>query len=282
MEKDRWPELCQFVQNDDGLPTRSARYWTEDKLYFWNYYIHITTMSMVGKRAWRGGVVYVDLFGGPGVCTLESGERVPGSPVIAAYARKPFSRIIVCEKDPDLAEACRQRLTSSGTQSHFHVLCGDCNVLAKDVATLIPEHAFIDPTGLHAKFETLRILSHGRCVDLLILFADRQDIVRNVELYLHQGEESNLDQVLGPGSDWRYSWQGLSVRTPDRICNMFSEIYRRQLKRHLDYKKFGEEIIRSASTPLYRLIFASKHERGLEFWEKATRRDASGQGRLFH
>jgi hypothetical protein len=47
-KKDRWPELCELVEQDDGLPTRDAGPWTEDKLFFWNRYIDITTTSMVG------------------------------------------------------------------------------------------------------------------------------------------------------------------------------------------------------------------------------------------
>lgn len=285
-EEDRWPELCAFVEKDDGLPTRPVRHWTEDKLYFWNGYIHITTMSMVGKAAWPRGVVYVDLFGGPGVCTLKSKKRVPGSPLIAAYARKPFTKIVVCEKNPTFAEACEKRLASSGTPSDYHVLRGDCNVLAKEVAALIPGRAltlaFIDPTGLHAHFETIKTLSLGRQVDLLVLFADRQDIVRNVQTYYEQGEGSNLDHVLGPQSNWREAWRQLAVPTPVNVCNLFTQIYKNQLKLHLNYSYFGEEIMSSSTTPLYRLIFASKHKQGLDFWQKATKKYASGQRRLFH
>lgn len=284
-EKDRWPELCEFVEKDDGLPTRPAGHWTEDKLYFWNGYIHITTMSMVGKRAWSGGVVYVDLFGGPGVCTLKSNRRMPGSPLIAAYARKPFARIIVCEKNLGLAEACEKRLAHSGTESDCYVLRGDCNVLVEEVVRLIPDRAltlaFIDPAGLHAHFDTIRTLTQDRRVDLLVLFADRHDIVRNVGQYYKQGQESNLDRVLGPNSNWRDRWRQLGAATAPSVCTMFAEIYRNQLKRHLGYEFSAEEIVSSSTTPLYRLIFASKHKQGRDFWEKATRKYASGQLRLF-
>ena len=284
-ERDRWPELCEFVEKDDGLPTRPAGHWTEDKLYFWNGYIHITTMSMVGKREWHAGVVYVDLFGGPGVCTLKPKRRMPGSPLIAAYARKPFTRIIICEKNPALAEACEKRLAKSGTESEYHVLAGDCNLLVEDMVKLIPDGAltlaFIDPAGLHAHFETIRTLAQGRRVDLLVLFADRHDIVRNVRLYQEQGEDSNLDRVLGPGSGWRDGWRRLEVPSAANVCSMFASIYKNQLKHHLGYEFFGEEIMSSSTTPLYRLIFASKHKLGLEFWQKATRKYASGQLRLF-
>lgn len=84
--RDRWPELCSRVKADDGLPTRDAGPWTLDKLWWWNRYIEITTTSMVGNPNWSE-VVYVDLFAGPGVCvSREAGDRVPGSPLLAAFA----------------------------------------------------------------------------------------------------------------------------------------------------------------------------------------------------
>jgi len=285
MEDDRWPKLCDAVAEDDGLPVRPARYWTEDKLYFWNGYIHITTMAMVGKPTWPGGLVYIDLFGGPGVCKLRSGRRVPGSPLIAAHARKPFTNIVVCEEKPELAAACRLRLNRSGTESQCQVLEGDCNELVQDVLRFIPDRAltlaFIDPTGLHANFETLKTLTSGRQADLLILFADRHDIIRNVDGYYRQGPESKLDKVLGPKSDWRRQWTQLANQNSEKACKLFADIYKNQLRQLLGYEFFREEVMSSAQSPLYRLIFASKHELGVDFWDKATKKYASGQGRLF-
>jgi three-Cys-motif partner protein len=103
---DRWPESCDRVTADDCLPCREAGAWTEDKLFYWNRYIEITTKAMVGKPNWPGGIVYVDLFGGPGDSKLrESAKRIPGSALLAAGAPKPFTRILICEKDPRIADA---------------------------------------------------------------------------------------------------------------------------------------------------------------------------------
>ena len=110
---DLWHDLCSKYSEPDGLTTwKEAGRWTRDKLYFWKRYIDITSNAMCGqrgRRAFPGGLVYVDLFGGAGVCALKgrSHERFPGSAIIAAHAPKPFERIIVCENNPSLAEACR-------------------------------------------------------------------------------------------------------------------------------------------------------------------------------
>lgn len=44
---------------------------------------------------------------------------------------------------------------------------------------------------------------------------------------------------------------------------------------------FGRIAMGSPGLPLYQIIFASKHERGLEFWNKVTKKDRGGQRDLF-
>ena len=285
MAKDRWPELCKLVEEDDGLPVREVGPWTENKLNFWNRYIEITTTAMVGHAKWNAGLAYVDLFAGPGVCKLkQSGKRVPGSPLIAAYAPKPFERILLCEKSRSRAAACRSRLDRTNVSDRCHVFVGDCNAEITHIVKCIPKRAltlaFIDPTGLHAKFETIAALSQAGRVDLLVLFADAYDIVRNVELY-KQDPNSNLDQVLGPDSKWREQWDLLDNRSSTKVRGLFADIYKNQLGRCLGYKAFGEETMCCSKGALYRLIYASKHERGLQFWNKIATKEASGQKRLF-
>ncbi len=205
MPSDRWPELCKLVEEDDGLPVREVRHWTEEKLWFWNRYLEITTSAMVDKPQWSAGLVYVDLFGGPGVLRLRnSGKRIPGSPLIAAHAPKPFRRILVCELNSELADACRTRLARSPASDRFDVFVGDCNVAIHEIVKNIPDRAltlaFIDPTGLQAHFTTIEKLANCGRVDLLVLFADAYDIVRNLDRYIQQ-PESPLDLALGEASE---------------------------------------------------------------------------------
>jgi three-Cys-motif partner protein len=135
--------------------------------------------------------------------------------------------------------------------------------------------AFVDPENLNVNFETMTTLSGCGQVDLLILFADRMDLVRNVDHY-EAVRPSVLDRMMGPNSRWRELWAKLMNRTPENICKLFADEYQSQLRDVLGYRVFGEHI-----GPLYRLIFASKNEKGLEFWNKVTRTARSGQRRLF-
>jgi three-Cys-motif partner protein len=264
MAKDRWRELCKLVEKDDGLPVRDVGPWTEEKLFFWNRYIEITTTAMVGHPKWPAGLVYVDLFAGPGVCRIEeTGKRIPGSPLIAANSPKPFARILACERDSNRAAACRRRLAQEGSRTECHVIEGDCNEQVHKLVGMIPAGAltlaFIDPTGLHARFVTIETLSKHGPVDLLLLFADAYDIVRNVDLYF-KDPDSNLDQVLGPDSNWRERWEQMGDRSSTSIRRMFAGLYREQLARYLGYRVFREKTMKSTHGALYRLIYASKHE----------------------
>jgi three-Cys-motif partner protein len=281
MAQDRWPELCKLYTSDDGLQVREVGSWTEDKLFFWNRYIDITTRAMVGHPKWPAGLVYVDLFAGPGICKLrESGRRIPGSTLIAANTPKPFRAILAIELNADLANALAARLKNSPAAAVAKVFEGNCNTAINQLVPHIPERAltlgFIDPEALNVDFETVKKLSDCGQVDLLILFADRMDLVRNVDRYENENP-SILDRMMGSHSRWRERWAQLANRSADNICRLFVDEYKTQLTNRLGYRAFGEKVMESQNGPIYRLIFASKNDKGLEFWDKVTQRDRDGQ-----
>ncbi|MCW5766876.1 MAG: three-Cys-motif partner protein TcmP [Phycisphaeraceae bacterium] len=280
-----WSRLCERYTTDDHRPTRSVGGWTEDKLFFWHRYVQITATAMVGNPRFPGGVAYVDLFAGPGVCVVrDTLKRLPGSPLIAAYAPKPLSRIIACELDKANAAACEERLAETPAADRCVVLAGDCNTQVDRVIHELPKSclglAFIDPEALHVKFETIRALSAVGAMDLLVLFADAFDVVRNVEEYYLKNPQSPLDRFLGEGSDWRTDWSSLLDRSASKVRDLFLNVYRRQLKR-IGYSHFGDQQISGPSGPLYRLVYASKSALGLKFWEEAKSKTRDGQSRLW-
>ena len=289
--KDSWHSLCDKYREDNGLETwKQAGHWTIDKLYFWKRYIDITTAAMCGekgKQAFPGGLVYLDLFGGAGVCSLKSRskERFPGSAIIAAHAAKPFEKIIVCEQDKSLAAACRLRLAKTRVADRCSVLDGDCNDLVHQIVQMIPKKtltlALVDPKGLDAKFETIAVLANSCRVDFVLLFADAYDIIRNVEYVYRADPNSKLDQVLGPESRWREQLDALE--SPDHVKRrkLFADIYKQQLRQRLEYSWFGEKVMMCKGTPLYRLVYASKSDLGLKFWKEALKEDSGGQRGLF-
>lgn len=284
--EDPWRDLCDRYAADDGLEKRESGFWAEEKLWIWHRYITITTNAMVGHRAWPGGVTYIDLFAGPGICQIrDSKRRFPGSPLIAANTKKPFDTILLCEKSPETANALKQRMDGSLAADRYKLFVGDCNESISDVCKAIPTGslciAFIDPTGLHVRMETLKTLSAGRNVDLLILFPEDVDVIRNVEAYYLPSLDSNLDQVLGPDSDWRAGYPRLGSRDAAKMRRFFAVEYLKQLKKHAGFANFSQIQIRgNRRRPLYRLIYASGHPLGKKFFEEAKAKSFSGQRTL--
>jgi len=285
---EKWRELCDQVQEPDGLPTwEEAGVWTRDKLYFWKRYVDITTNAMARKStSFPGGLVYVDLFGGAGICTLKgTGERFPGSALIAASAEKPFRKIIICEKDPGLAAACEERLSKTPVANGCRVLTGDCNQLIRAIVREIPDRAltlaFIDPKGLDTRFETVKVLGPEARTDFVVLFADAYDAVRNNLQYYWDDPNSKLDETLGPDSNWREKLKEAGFPTGLEHRRLFADIYTRQLQKHLGYTVFREKRVKSGGRPLYLLIYGSRHELGRKFWDEACKEDSSGQKELF-
>jgi len=234
---------------------------------------------MVGRPQWPTRLTYVDLFAGPGVLSIE-GARYPGSALLAAHTPKQFDRLIFCEIEEDLALALQSRLAETPCAAQSKVLKGDCNDLIHEVVTQIPRDsltlAFVDPPGLEAAFSTVCVLGRDRNVDLLMLIPTEMNAHRNIQRYFFPDESSKLDAFLGPDSGWRDRYNGIANQTRPSVSKMIVEVYKEQLRKHLGYKVFGDEVIRFNNMPIYRILFASKHELGLHFWELATRRNRRG------
>ena len=133
---------------------------------------------------------------------------------------------------------------------------------------------------MEIEFETVKSLAKCGRVDLLILVADAVAFVRNVDFLYFPKKNSELDKFFGADANWREKWQALGSSEGPNARKFIADTYKQQLRR-IGYIKFGEKTISGTKGPLYRLIFASKHPLGLEFWEKVTRKDAGGQTEMF-
>jgi len=181
-------------------------------------------------------------------------------------------------------EAADQRVRGMATGSELLTWEDDANVAISDIARAIPDHsltvAFIDPYSVGGvKMATISQLAARGAVDLLVLFADRMDAGRNLSYYA-SGQSAKLDEFLGEGADWRRRYGRLDSHQPDRVRQFLSTVFQDQLRK-LGYRCFRTKAIRSERGPLYRLIYASKHEAGLNFWDTASKYDRDGSRGLF-
>lgn len=260
---------------DDDLYISSVKEHSKDKHWFLSRYVDAFTTAMKGKWA---GLHYIDLFAGAGVERLnESGALDWGSPLIAARANHPFTRLHLCEKNGRKFEALVQRFHRLGLDAQ--VLCGDANKKIDEIVRTIPARtlslAFLDPYGLHLEFETISKLSGVRA-DLIVFFPDHLDALRNWERHYLSNPDSNLDRCLGSGADWRHI---LDSTPQDHLAEALRNLYIEQI-RSLGYTEFRFQRISSKGHPLYVLLLCSRSRIAAKLWSGISARERNGQRTL--
>ncbi|MGD0571416.1 MAG: three-Cys-motif partner protein TcmP [Sedimentisphaerales bacterium] len=258
---------------DDGRFIPTVGEWSHHKHYFLKGYIDAFTTAMKNKK-WAG-LHYIDLFAGAGIEKLEnSGKLEWGSAMIAAQAGDRFTQLHLCEKDECKYEALELRVHK--TSPNAQILNGDANEKITEIVGQIPSGtlslAFLDPYGLHIEFETLKILSCVRA-DLIILFPDHLDVLRNWEHNYFADPDSNLDKCLGIGADWRTK---INDTPRERRAEVLRELYVSQIKT-LGYTNFEYERITMGNHPLYVLIFCSRSDLAAKLWRGISQIKADKQ-----
>jgi three-Cys-motif partner protein len=270
-----------MVSDSDGLVARESGEWAREKLFYLNQYLGIFSEGM--KNKWAGKRYYVDLFAGPGVCRLRNrGEEFDGSPLIALGF--DFQEYFFFEADSESLHALNERvkMRSPDKMSRVKIVPGDCNrtILSSGIPTDGLGVAFIDPTGISPlTFETIKALTAGRRIDLLINFPEGMGIRMNLHQYT-QSDATALDRFIG-SSAWKNGYER-PVATFDQICAEIATEYLANL-RLLGYQAVDRDWIpvkTNRNSLLYYLLFASKDPRGIDFWRKIKLIGPHGQREL--
>lgn len=160
---------------------------------------------------------------------------------------------------------------------------GDCNETI-ELAGLPSDGlglAFVDPTGIsQISFDTIRKLTTGRQVDLIINFPEGMGIRMNLFQYT-QTETNALNRFMD-SARWKERYQK-SLASFDQVCREIAEEYLENL-RSLGYLALDNAWIpvkTEQNTLLYYLLYASKNPRGNDFWHKIKRIGPRGQRELF-
>jgi len=147
--------------------------------------------------------------------------------------------------------------------------------------------AFLDPDGLELRWETIVTLARPYTMDLIIHYP-QGGLNRYMGKAFESEEQTAVDFFFGD-TEWRKIYEKWrNKKTHLGIHRLLMDYYKERLQ-DLGYKEalrddeVGDEpLIRNATrrAPLYRLLFASKHPLGHDFWRKVTQRDIHGQRRL--
>lgn len=286
---------------DDSLLMRPFGSWVVEKLDYLERYINIFVTSMRDKP-WRG-THYFDLFAGPGKCYASETKAVYlGSPLIALKASHPFTGYFFVDLESDNIAALEQRCSASPVCDRVQCFVGDSNIMVQEIVKhistidreFIPGRwpslnlAFLDPQGLDLHWNTVASLAKLNRMDLIIHYP-QMGLGRSMSQAFKAKEQTKVDLFFG-GTEWRDIYQDWrSRRSRLGIHRLLIDFYKERLQ-DLGYTEVlrddqvgDEPLIRNAMrrAPLYRLLFASKHPLGHDFWHKVTRRDVYGQTRLF-
>lgn len=278
-------------QTDDGLPMRPSGSWAAEKLDYLKRYINVFETSMRVKWPVRN---YIDLLAGPGKNFVRETEQVMlGSPLLALTTKYPFTGYFFVDVEKINTDALRERCRASEHSDRVRVLTGDCNVEIDNILTEMKPDAnrslnlaFLDSEGLELRWDTVAKLASLRRMDLIINYP-QGGLNRVMPQAIQEEGETLIDNFFG-GRDWRAIYQEwLISRGPDPHWQLL-DLYKsklqgagyREVKR--DDEVGDEPLMRNVkkNAPLYRLLFASKHALGNQFWHAVTRRDVHGQLRL--
>ncbi len=274
--------MTDALLGKDGLVVRDSGAWAEEKLYYLGRYLKIMSVGM--SKQWAGKLYYVDLFAGPGRCQVrETKKEIDGSPLIALLGFN-FAKYFFFEENSACHEALNERVKARVPQKYdtVKIIPDDCNSTIDEMSP--PANglglAFIDPTGIsQLSFDTIRKLTHGRQIDLIINFPEGMGIRMNLHQYT-QKEKTALNRFMG-SARWQHRYQK-SLITFDQACREIAQEYLENLQ-SLGYLAVNSDWIpvrTNQNVLLYYLLFASKHPRGNDFWRKIKRINPHGQREL--
>ena len=263
----------EYLTAPDDLPARVVGPWVARKVHYVDRYAAIFANGMKNRWKHRG---YVELFAGPGV-SYDRGQHqfVDGSALRALGMA--FTDWAFVDLDPVASSALERRIAVRGRSNAAKVIQGDCNDVVSQVRAAVASDAltlaFIDPTNWQVKLSTIAALVESRHVDLLMTF--HEGSMRRVGHL----KDCNLDDFFDSG-EWRQALQ----RPHHQRLDALLALYNRKLEElgYLTSSSLRVPVKNTKGVVMYDLVLFSRHERGIDFWQKAINGpDESGQSGLW-
>jgi three-Cys-motif partner protein len=265
--------------HEDGLLVRGVKPHSTEKSALVSRGIDTVSSAMSGKWFTRKhGLEYVELYSGPGRLLNEhTGKEQPGSPLQALSVRKPFSRYVFSDFSDDCVEALSARV---GERPAVAVLRGDANDPAhlERVAELLNPRAlviaYLDPArpqDLH--WSTVEYLAENfKFIDLIINLPINS-LMRAIAGAYKTGfrESGTSGRFLNHVRPHELLRWGLNAELINAATIApIRDHYDHQLMR-LGFKQPARRTVDfPATNPYYDVLLVSRHERGLELWNKTN------------
>lgn len=281
--------LCETVTSvEDDLPIRCVGKWAFDKIYFLNQYFGIFGNGM--KFKWDGRIDYIEICSGPGRCVLrEDAREVNGTSLTVVNNKffKHYHSATFFDISEPVVNTLNQRLGHRNLLGQAKAAVADYNRPSALADAARQRSAgglnlvFIDPTDCGIPFETIRALKAALVkVDFIISMMTLVDANRHLARAVLEPDSNvraKYARFLGSSAFFtdpqNRTWA--EARDARHLRDAFRDAYKDSM-RTLGYTLFAMEPI----DHYYELLFATSHDRGLEFWREAQRVKPDNQATL--
>jgi three-Cys-motif partner protein len=205
-------------------------------------------------------------------------ELINGSPRVALDIANPFTRYVLIEPDPSHAAQLETLRAQYGETRNIDVLRDDA---ASGIEWLLTQNisrrthrgvVFLDPFGADLNWTAIQALANTRVFEVVINFALNMAIQRMLPNSgeFQAGWRERLDAYFGTPTwyDAVYETQpqlfGEAIRKRDDYRGNLLSLYRDRLKEAFGFVSQPKLIRNTRGTPLYHLLWAGPHRKGLE------------------
>ncbi len=244
------------------------------------------------KYKWGGKLNYIEICSGSGRCiNRQMGEEFNGTAlsIIEHQAYVNLKKALFIDADEIVIKALNNRIKARGILNAKAILgnyfndSDICMKIGKEITNDGLNLVFIDPTDCSIPFQLVRSIKKQLTnTDFIINLASMTDFNRNVcNAILNPGFSKSVkkyNQFLD-NSDYLTNPENIELaelHKYEELRNKFRITYTDNLRK-IGYKYF--EFI--SVNKFYDILFATEHEKGLEFWRKATAIRFDGQRKLF-
>jgi three-Cys-motif partner protein len=285
-----------------GIADGTVGPWAREKLDALGAYLDFYTKVLKNQQGWCKSTTFVDAFAGAGTARVrrrtaepsseaglfaeveavtgdsEAEEYIRGSPRVALDVANPFSRYVFIERNPGRAAELAQLGAEYGSGYEVEVRQGTAD---EELDSLLrnglgrPGHlgvVFLDPFGMQMSWAVIERLAATKRIEVFINFALDMAIQRVLarSALLPEPWVAALDRFFGT-HDW---YDQAYVRSDDLFGSHVEKRadagprllawYRSRLRAAFGHVSPARLISNTRGNPLYHLIWAGPHAKGLQ------------------
>lgn len=269
--------------------------WAKEKLNALSEYLDYYT-KVLKNQPWR--LLYVDAFAGGGTAVIrpanretadqarllqeledpEQQEFIQGSPRIALELVNPFDTYVFIDASGARISELDALRREFGDTRNVHLRPGRADdqigwVLSQNVKRKTHRGvAFLDPFGAHISWNSVQKLAETGLFEVLINFPLHMALVRLMknDAQISAADRAQLDSFFG-SDDWvtdvyetRDDLLGTVTKKREDYVERLLQRYRAQLRTAFGYVSEPKLIRNTRKSPLYYLLWAGPHKKGLE------------------